>query len=82
MANSEWERLKEALRGAPTPEAMAEAARAFEEYRKARGGQSSRPMLVNLGRGKGYPNSVPVEDIPNQLATNPEFFNLMKKMVK
>lgn len=81
MAN-EWERLKEALAKSATPEAMAEAARAFAEYRKTQGGQSSKPMLVNLGLGKGYPNSIPVEDIPNQLATNPDFFKLMKKVVR
>lgn len=79
---TEWEKLKEALKKAPTPEAMAEAARAFAQYRVARGAEASKPMLVNLGRATGYPNAIPLDEIPNQLTTNPEFFKLMKKVVR
>lgn len=82
MANSEWERLKEALKRAPTPQAMAEAAEAFTRYRETKGRAASKPTLVNLGLKAGYPSSVSVDEIPNLLATNPAFFNLMKKVVR
>jgi hypothetical protein len=82
MSNSEWEKVKEALRKPATPEAMREAAEAFSQYGKVsleRG--NSRPTLVNLGKGTGYPHAVPVDQIPNELATNPHFYNFMKKIV-
>ena len=81
MSNSEWEKVKEALRKPATPEAMREAAQAFAQYSKVSLGKSSRPTLVNLGKGTGYPNAVPVDQIPDELAKNPEFFQFMKKIV-
>lgn len=83
MADAEWERLKEALRKAPTPEARKEAAEAFKRYRKvalARG-KGSKPTLVSLGYKKTYPSAVPVDKIPDELERNPEFLNLMKRIV-
>lgn len=79
----EFEQLKEALRKPATPEAMKEAAQAFERYRvvKLAKGKGSKPTLVTLGRGRGYPNAVPVDKIPQELAKNPKFFNLMKRVV-
>ena len=79
----EFERLKQALHKPATPEAMKEAAQAFARYRivQLAKGKGSRPTLVTLGRGQGYPNAVSVDKIPEQLATNPRFFNLMKKVV-
>ena len=82
MSKSEWEKVKEALRKPATPEAMREAAQAFAQYRKVSLGKgNSRPTLVTLGRGRGYPNAVPVDKIPEELERNPEFFELMKKVV-
>jgi hypothetical protein len=81
MSNSEWEKVKEALRKPATPEAMQEAAEAYAQYSKVSLGKSSRPTLVNLGKGTGYPHAVPVDQIPDELATNPQFFELMKKIV-
>jgi len=82
MPNSEWEKVREALRKPATPEAMQEAAQAFAQYNKVSLGKgNSRPTLVNLGKGTGYPNAVPVDKIPEELATNPQFYNLMKKIV-
>jgi len=83
MANEEWEKVKESLRKEATPEAMAEAADAFKRYRVVQlaRGKGSKPTLVSLGKGKGYPNAVPLDKIPEQLATNPQFFNLMKRIV-
>ena len=83
MDNAEFEKFKEALRKPATPEAMKEAAQAFAQYRivQLAKGKSSRPTLVNLGKGTGYPHAVPVDKIPEQLAKNPEFYNLMKKVV-
>ncbi len=79
----EWEKVKQALRKPTTPEAMKEAAQAFEQYRVVAlaKGKSSKPTLVTLGRGRGYPNAVPVDKIPQELAKNPAFYNLMKKVV-
>ena len=83
MANAEWEKVKEALRKPETPEARKEAAEAFERYRveKLAKGKGSKPTLVSLGRGKGYPHAVPLDRIPQELAKNPNFFNLMKRVV-
>ena len=82
MVNAEFEKLKEALRKAPTEAARKEAAEAFERYRVvslAKGG--SKPTLVTLGRGRGYPNAVPLDKIPQELERNPEFFKLLKRVV-
>lgn len=81
MANAEWEELKEALRKAPTPEARKAASEAMRHYlrQKARGG--SRPELVSLGYEKTYPHSIPLDKIPDELERNPEFFELMKRIV-
>ena len=82
MANAEFEKLKEALRKPATPEAMREAAQAFEQYRVvslAKGG--SKPTLVTLGLGRGYPNAVHLDKIPQELERNPEFFKLLKRVV-
>jgi len=84
MPSEEFEKFKEALRKPATPEAMAEAAQAFERYRVvklARGAKRSKPTLVSLGLGQGYPSAVPVDKIAEQLATNPQFFGLMKRVV-
>ena len=83
MPTEEFEKFKQALKKPATPEAMREAAQAFEQYRVVQlaKGKGSRPTLVNLGLGRGYPNAVPVDKIPQELAKNPNFFNLMKKVV-
>lgn len=73
----EWERVRQALAAG----AMNEAAQAFEAWRAKRG-HSSRLTLVNLGYGKGYPNAVPLEKIPELLATNSAFFDLIKRIVR
>jgi len=84
MPNAEWEKVKEALKKPPTEEAMKEAAEAFERYRVVQlaKGKGSKPTLVSLGKGKGYPNAVPVDKIPDELARNPDFFNLLKRVVE
>lgn len=80
--SQEWEKVKEALQKPATPEAMKEAGSAFAQYQKVGLGQrNSRPTLVNLSKGTGYPHAVPVDQIPNEIATNPQFYNLMKKIV-
>ena len=85
MAKSEeFERVKEALRKEPTPEARLEAARRFAEYEaaeKAKGKLMSRPTVVSLGTGKDYPVAVPLDQVPQEIAKNPAFFNLMKRVI-
>jgi len=84
MANAEWEELKQALKKPPTPEAMRGAAEAFKKYEVVQlaKGKRSKPTLVSLGKKQGYPNAVPVEKIPDELAKNPQFFKLMGRIVK
>jgi len=83
MANAEWEELKQALKKPATPEAMAEAAEAYKKYQVVQlaKGKSSKPTLVSLGYKKAYPHAVPVGKIPDELAKNPEFYELMKRVV-
>lgn len=84
MPSPEYERLKEALRKAPTPEAREEAAQRFKEFEaaeKAKGKHKSRPTLVSLSTGKDYPTGIPRNQIPEEIARNPAFFNLMKRVI-
>lgn len=84
MANQEWEKLKAALRKSPTPEARREAAEAFRRYEVVKLGKQkgSRPTLVSLGYKKTYPHAIPLDKIPEELEKNPEFFELMGRIVK
>jgi len=83
MATKEFEELKEALKKPVSKEAMTEAAQAFKKYQAAElaRGKQSKPTLVSLGYKKTYPHAVPVDKIPDELAKNPEFYNLMKRVV-
>ncbi|MBA7583878.1 hypothetical protein ES708_25829 [subsurface metagenome] len=81
MATEEFERLKEALRQAPTPEARKAAAEAMRRYLAAKPPRS-KPTLVSLGYKKTYPHAIPVEQIPEELERNPEFFELFGRIVK
>ncbi len=83
MSNSDWEKVQEAFRKPASPEAMREAASAFAQYeRTSLGKMNSRPTLVNLSSKRiGYPNAVPVDQIPRELETNSQFYNLMQKIV-
>lgn len=79
----EFEELKEVLKKAPTPEARKEAAAAMRRYNAARlaKGRRSKPTLVSLGYKKTYPHAVPLDKIPEELSKNPEFFELMGRIV-
>lgn len=80
----EYKELKEALRKPPTPEAMREAAQAFKKYeeaKKAKGRPTSKPTLVSLGLRKTYPHAIPLKQLPDEIERNPEFFELMKRVV-
>jgi len=77
----EYEELKKALSQPANPESMQQASRAFANYRQVElsKGHNSTPTLVTLS--KGLPAAVPVDQIPQEIATNPEFYNLMRKIV-
>jgi len=79
--SDEWRRLQEALKKAPTPEARAEAAEAMKRYLAAKKSKGSKPTLVSLGLKKTYPHAIPLENIPDEIERNPEFYNLMKRVV-
>lgn len=80
MPTEEFERLKEALRQAESPEARKAAAEAMRRYLEKRR-RGSRPMLVSLGYKKTYPSAIPLEKIPDEIARNPDFYNLLKKVI-
>lgn len=77
-----WGRYQDALRKGD----KAAAAAAFKEWqqqRKDEGKVNSKPTLVSLGTGiEGYPNAIPVDQIPDEMERNPEFFELMRRIVK
>ncbi|MBA7702690.1 hypothetical protein ES703_111459 [subsurface metagenome] len=79
-AKEEWQRYQEALRQGDRT-AAAEAFRRYQEAKKAEGRRGSKPTLVSLGYGKTYPHAIPLDEIPKQLEENPEFFELMKRIV-
>lgn len=81
MATEEFERLKEALRQAPTPEARKAAAEAMRRYLAAKPPRS-KPTLVSLGYKKTYPHAIPLEQIPDELEKNEEFFKLFGRIIK
>lgn len=76
-SKEEWQKYQDALRRGDR-EAAAKAMRRYLEAKKAKG---SKPTLVSLGYRKTYPHSIPLEKIPEELEKNPEFFELMKRMV-
>lgn len=82
--SKEFEELKETLKKPVSKEAMAEAAEAFKRYRVVQlaKGKGSKPTLVNLSLGKKYPTAIPVDQIPTELERNPEFFELMGRIMK
>ncbi|GAI89713.1 unnamed protein product, partial [marine sediment metagenome] len=82
MASSkeEWQKYQDALRRGDR-EAAAEAFRRYLEAKKAEGGGGSKPTLVSLGLRKTYPHAIPLEQIPEELERNPEFFELIKRAV-
>ena len=78
-SKDEWARYQEALR-ANDPKAAAEAFRKWQAARLAEGQKGSKPTFVKLsGRSSGY--SVPVEQIPDEMEKDPEFFELMRRIV-
>lgn len=79
----EFENLKQALKKPATPEAMKEASEAFKRYRvvELAKGKASKPTLVSLGYKKRYPHAVPLDKIPEELAKDPDFFELMGRIV-
>lgn len=81
MPTEEYERLKEALGRAESPEARKAAAEAMRRYLERRGVKGSRPMLVSLGFKKPYPSAIRLEDIPKELERSPEFYELMRKVI-
>ena len=81
MANAEWQKVKDALKKPATPEARKEAAEAFRQYEKTLPA-GSKPTLVSLGLGQGYPNAVPLDQISEELRKNPKFFELMHDIVE
>jgi len=81
MPNAEFEKLKEALRQAPTEEARKAAAEAMRRY-LATHPPKSKPTLVSLGYKKPYPTSVPLDKIPDELERNPAFFEQLRKIVE
>ncbi len=82
MASSkeEWQRYQEALRSGDRA-AAADAFRRYQAAKKAEGKGGSKPTLVNLStKAKRYPNAVPVDQIPDEIERDPEFFDLMRRI--
>jgi hypothetical protein len=79
-SKEEWQAYQEALKR-NDPEAAAAAFQRYLAARKQEGLKSSSPTLVNLStKDKTYSNAIPLDNVPSELATNPEFFELMKRV--
>ena len=79
-SKEEWQKYQEAMRRGDR-EAAAEYFRRYLEAKKAEGKGGSKPTLVNLSsKAKDYPNTVPLDEIPDEMERSPEFFDLMKRM--
>ena len=80
-SKDEWQRYQEALRSGDR-KAAAEAFRRYQEAKRLEGKGSSKPTLVNLStKAKAYPNAIPLDRVPEELEKNPEFFELMKRVI-
>jgi len=82
MASSkeEWERYQEALRRDDSA-AAADAFRRYLAAKKAEGKGGSKPTIVRLHIGKGW-HAVPVDQIPNGIEKNPEFYESIKRVTE
>lgn len=81
-SKEEWDKYQEALLHGDN-KAAAEAFQRYLDAKKAEGKPSSSPTLVNLSsRAVTYPNAIPLEQIPDELTKNPEFFDLMKRIAE
>lgn len=81
MPTEEFEKLKEALRKAPTEEARKEAAEAMRRYLASQP-KRSKPTLVSLKLKAPYPTAIPVDRIPEELERNPAFFEHLRDIVE
>ena len=81
MPNEEFEKLKEALREAPTEEARKAAAEAMRRYLASQP-KRSKPTLVSLGYKKPYPTAIPLDRIPEEIQRNPAFFEHLRDIVE
>jgi hypothetical protein len=84
--NAEFDALERALKQANTQESKQAAAEAMRRYVKSQEQslhqrQGTKPMLVSLGSGKGYPNSVPLDQLPELMQTNPALYDQVKKVI-
>lgn len=77
-SKEEWQAYQEALRRNDT-EAAAEAFRRYLEAKKAEGKGGSKPTIVRLKVGQGW-HSVPVDQIPDKIEQDPEFFDSIKRV--
>ena len=78
-----WENVKKTLKEPATKESMKRASEEFKKWEaeKRASGRRSKPVLCNLGYKRSYPSSVPLDKVADQIATNPEFYELMGKVV-
>jgi hypothetical protein len=91
MAETEYEKLQEALRKAPTEQARQAAAEALRRYlssrqetRRSLGSKrkGSTPTIVSLQKlVKPYPTAVKIENAPDIIEKNPEYYKLMQKVI-
>jgi hypothetical protein len=81
MTSSEaYQKYLEAI-GRNDQKAAAYWMRVYLDLKARSGSTGSKPTLVNLStKAKTYPNAIPLDQIPDQLLTDPEFFEVMKRV--
>ena len=80
-SKDEWARYQEAMRQGDVAAAAA-AFRRWQAAKLAEGKGRSKPTLVSLsGRSQHYPKAIPVDQIPDEMERNPEFFEHMRKIL-
>ena len=81
-SKEEWRSYQDALRRGDRV-AAAEAFRRYQEAKRREGKGGSRPTLVNLStKAKTYPNAIPLDQLPDELIRDRQFFELMRKVAK
>lgn len=75
--SAEYERLRQALNQATTPEGRQAAAKALQDYLAKQGNAS----LASSGLHKSYPNTAALSSLPERVKKDSKFANLLDRVV-
>ena len=81
----ELDEFKKKIKNPNTPETRKAAADELRKQLRAKptlGRHNSKPNIVSLSYSGNIPRAVPIEQIPDELERNPDFYDHIKKIVE